>query len=219
MNTRFSTLAVLIITWLGLAFISLGCQFLSYLQYGSPGGVLFQDDFSDPTSGWSQMEAVQGSLAYLDGGYRIAVNQPYTQLWGSPGLKFTDSRVEVVASKVAGADDNLFGLICRNRRDAEFYAFVISSDGYYGIALAQDDQFHFLGTAAMAPSEAILQGTAANHLRADCMGPTLAFYVNGVLLYAVQDNTLPSGEAGLIAGAQASPGTAIQFDNFQVLRP
>ena len=165
------------------------------------------------------METSQGSLAYVDGGYRITVNQPHTQLWGSPGLKFTDSRVEVVASKVAGADDNLFGLTCRSRREAEFYAFVISSDGYYGVALAQDEQLHFLGMAAMAPSEAILQGTAANHLRADCIGSTLAFYVNGVLLYAVQDDTLASGEAGLIAGAQASPGTSILFDNFQVLRP
>jgi hypothetical protein len=209
MNTRFSALPALICTWLVMALISLGCQFFSYLQYGSPGGVQFQDDFSSQASDWSQMETSQGSLAYVDGSYRITVNQAHTQLWGTPGLKFADSRLEVVASKVGGADDNLFGLICRSRK----------SDGYYGIARVQDERFQFLDTDAMAPSEAILQGAATNHLRADCVGSTLAFYANGMKIAEVQDNALASGEVGLIAGAQTPAGAAILFDNFQVLKP
>jgi hypothetical protein len=218
-HARTSTILTFISVWLLINLASLGCQFFTYLQQGNPSGVLFQDDFSNPSSGWQQIESSEGSLVYVDEGYRISVNQPHTQVWSTPALNFTDSRVEVLASKVAGEDDNIFGIICRSKVESQFYAFVISSDGYYGIASTQGGRFEFLEKDGMSPSEVIVQGNHANHLRADCVGSTLGLYANGVKIPEVQDSTFTSGEVGLIAGTQGSPGTVIQFDNFQVLRP
>jgi len=65
----------------------------------------------------------------------------------------------------------------------------------------------------------IKTGLAVNHLRADCMGNTLTFYVNGFQLAQVQDSTLASGDIGLLAGTFAQPGVDVVFDNFVVLQP
>lgn len=210
---------MLILAGLVISLVSLGCQFLNFLQEGNPSGILFMDDFSNPTSGWKQVDAPQGNLAYLMGGYQIEVNQPFSQIWSTPGLKFSDARIEVVASKLSGEDDNFFGIICRQQEINQFYALVISSDGYYGIARFQDSGLQLLGKNAMAPSEAILQGSTTNHLSAECVGDVLRLAVNGQVVYEVQDAAYSKGEVGLIAGSQATPGVTIVFDDFQVFKP
>ena len=78
-----------------------------------PSDVLFQDDFSDPSSGWDRVVTETGETDYMDGVYRIYANQPGTDIWATPGLHFTDVRIEVDAAKVGGPDDNDFGVICR----------------------------------------------------------------------------------------------------------
>jgi len=189
------------------------------VQPGNPLGVLFRDDFSSFSGGWKQVETPQGSLTYLNGGYQITVNQPYAQIWSTPRLEFKDTRVEVLAYKTGGQDDNIFGIICRKQDTRQFYALVISSDGYYGIARVQDTSFQFLGKEAMQPGEAIGQGAVVNRLRADCVGNVLRLFANGEMLTEVQDAAYSAGEVGLIAGAQGSPGTVILFDDFQVFKP
>jgi hypothetical protein len=71
----------------------------------------------------------------------------------------------------------------------------------------------------MLPSEAINQGEATNHIRADCVGEQLSLYINGALVtQAVATNWL-GGDVGLIAGTYDKPGTNILFENFSVLLP
>jgi hypothetical protein len=202
-----------------LSLAALACQLLSLASLNQPGSVLFQDDFSDATSGWKQVRLAEGEAVYQSGAFRITVTAPNTYLWSTPGLSFTDTRIEVVALKAGGTENNVFGVICRYQEDMQFYAFLISSDGYYGIAKYQAGQLRMLGTQGMPPADAIQQGNAANHLRADCTANVLAFYVNGVQVAAYQDDDFSSGGAGLIAGAIDTPSTDIIFDNFSVQKP
>ena len=65
----------------------------------------------------------------------------------------------------------------------------------------------------------INMGMAINHLRADCIGNTLTFYVNGFPISQVNDATLTSGEVGLLAGTFDEGGVDIIFDQFIVLQP
>src|SRR4030042_2615043 len=195
------------------------CQFLAVFQSSAAGNVLFQDDFSQANSGWSQAQLTQGSTGYSEGGYKIYVNEPHTEIWGYPGLHFKDTRIEGEAAKASGLNDNIFGVICRYQEGKGFYAFLISSDGYYGIARYQDGRFDMLGAQAMPPTEKIRQGNASNHLRADCAGTRLALYVNGEMLIEQEDKALSSGDIGLIAGALDTPGAEIWFDNFTALVP
>jgi hypothetical protein len=206
-----------------LALISLSCanipQLINPLRI-EPGEVQFQDDFSDPTSGWVRRNEKQiGNLDFVNQGYQIYVKQNHTILWSGPGLKFRDVRIEVDATKIEGPDNNDFGIVCRARDQHNYYFLVISSDGYYGIGKVVEGEQQLIGMNDMPPNEYILQGQQTNHLRADCVGNNLSLYVNGFHLVTVQDTEFASGDSGLVAGTFEQPGTRIHFDNFSVLMP
>lgn len=184
-----------------------------------PSNILFQDDFADPTSGWDQINEENGITDYTDGAYRIFVNTIGTDVWANPGLSFNDVRVEADATKVGGDDDNDFGVICRYQGPENFYFFIISSDGYYGIGKVSGGQQKLIGMESMPPSEIILKGDATNHLRADCIGSKLSLYVNDQFLVQAEDSEFTSGDVGVMAGTLESPGTDIRFDNFVVSKP
>ncbi len=184
-----------------------------------PSNVLFQDDFSDPNSGWDRVSVDDGITDYGDGVYRIFVNTVNSDVWANPGLDFSDARVEVDATKVGGDDNNDFGVICRYQDAENYYFFIISSDGYYGIGKVSGGAQQLIGMESMPPSEVILQGGATNHMRADCIGSKLSLYVNGEFLDQYEDSDFASGDVGLLAGSIDAAGTDIHFDNFVVLKP
>ena len=181
--------------------------------------VLFQDDFSDPNSGWDKIATEGGITNYEDGIYRIFVDQASTDVWANPGLDFSDVIIEVSAKKVGGADDNDFGVLCRSVDTNNFYFFIISSDGYYGIGKVVDGQQSLIGMDAMEPSEVIKKGEEMNWLHAECVGSRLALWVNDQKIKQVEDTQFTQGDVGLIAGSFDTPGTDIHFDNFSVRKP
>jgi hypothetical protein len=213
----------LIAIFLTLSLLSYACQMLP--TSGDPsqvssGGILFQDNFADPNSGWDDLpDSNKGALEYQDGKYRIYNALPYQMLWASPGLQFGDVHVEVDATQGEGPLDDNFGIICRSIDKDNFYFFTISADGYYGIGKVKKGIQQLLGMPAMPPSEVIRQGMATNHLRADCIGNELSFYVNDVPLSKVQDVDFPNGGVGLLAGTFATPGVEVYFDNLKVYKP
>jgi len=182
------------------------------------GTTLFKDDFSAPTSGWDRTKFAEGIMDYDGGGYRILVNALQANFWSTPHKDFADVRIEVDAGKLAGPDENRIGLICRYNV-SDYYFFIISSDGYYGLGIFTKGKAALLGQSQMQFSDKINQGTAINHLRADCNGNTLTFFANGTQLAQVHDSTLTHGDCGLLAGTFNKPGVDIVFDNFLVVKP
>ncbi|MCC6260208.1 MAG: hypothetical protein IT311_05035 [Anaerolineales bacterium] len=182
------------------------------------GSVLFQDDFSKPTTGWDRLQAAEGIMDYDGGGYRMLVNSLKTNFWSTPRLNLSDVRIEVDSGKLAGPDENRIGLICRFN-GTDYYFFLLSSDGYYGIGIYTGGLGVLLGQSEMQPSTNIHTGLAVNHLRADCIGNTLTFFVNGIQVAQAQDATLKQGDVGLLAGTFSTPGVDVVFDNFVVLQP
>jgi hypothetical protein len=184
-------------------------------------GTLLQDDFSDPNSGWDRVSVDEGSTDYQDGGYRIFVNTENYSIWANPNQSsYTDVSVEVDAHKIGGPDDNEYGLVCRHADPGNFYAAVISSDGFFGFYRRIDSgNFEGLGTGQFEPSDAINLGSETNHIRLDCVGSTLTLYANGELLGEASDSGIASGDVGLYAGTFETAGTDILFDNFVVRQP
>jgi hypothetical protein len=180
---------------------------------------LFQDDFSDTSSGWNQISTDQGATEYADGVYRIFVNQTNMDIWSKPSEEYGDVRIEVDALKVGGDRDNRFGVICRAVDENDFYTFIISSDGYFGIGKIKGEDYQLIGMDALQRSDAIKLGSELNHIRADCIGKNLTLYVNGQRLVSVEDLEFALGGVGLIAGTYDIPGTDIRFDNFVVYQP
>lgn len=200
-----------------LLILTLACSSLSGGEADS--SVLYRDDFSDTSSGWDRVQTDEGLTDYDNGQYRILVNQSQHDYWANPGRSFTDVQVEADATKAAGPDDNDFGLICRYQDTENFYAFLISSDGYYAIMKYSGGNSQILGADAMLSTDAVNQGNGTNHLRADCVGDSLSLYANGELLHSVTDADYASGDVGLIAGTFDAVGADIVFDDFVVYQP
>jgi len=196
------------------------CSSCSVFELPEEAGVLlFQDDFSSTNSGWDRSKAETYVTDYDNGAYRIEVFQKNHEAWALPGLNFSDVIIEVSATKTNGPEDNVFGILCRYRDPQNFYFFLISSDGYAGIGLYHDGKRTLLSGDSLLPSEAIVQASATNTLKVQCVEDTLTLDVNGSLVYEVQSNTLKNGDVGLIAGTYEHSGIIVLFDNFSVRNP
>jgi hypothetical protein len=199
------------------ALLLAGCSVLSMPQ----GDVYFQDDFSNPFTGWDRVKASDGVTDYAGGAYRIFSATADYYMWATPGRKFpNDVRIEVDATKQGGPDADVFGVLCRYQDENNFYIFMISGDGQAGIAKrSAAGDLSMLSDVSLQPHPDIRRGLATNHLRADCSGTSLALYVNDVLAATAADSEFSGGDAGLWLGAYDRPGSDISFDNFSVRKP
>jgi hypothetical protein len=181
------------------------------------GDILYQEQFEDNTTGWARVSNDNGIMDYDGGGYRILVRQPKLNFWSTPEKHFNDVRVEADVIKLNGPDENRMGLMCRYQ-NGNYYFFIISNDGFYVIGKFIGGQAILLGQNEMQASEMIQTGTM-NHLRADCVGNTLTFYINFTQVAVALDADLLAGDVGVLAGAFSAPGVDVLFDNFLVLQP
>ena len=206
-----------------LALATIACQYSSpFAPTPTPvpqsGETLFFDDFTNPTTGWERFTSAEGTMDYDGSGYRFLVNALDANFWSTPGQSFKDVRMEVDVAKLSGPDENRIGLLCRFVEN-NYYFFMVSSDGYYTIGKYIGGNVIQLGQSEMQFNESIHQGLAVNHLRADCKGSTLIFFVNGTPVAKAEDSDLAEGDVGLLAGTFAQPGVDVIFDNFVVLQP
>lgn len=182
----------------------------------------------DKAGGWDAFDvqteatpaAIQGSSSFEDGRLLLSVDIPNGYIWTTPITPSlaSDVMIAVEAEKTDGSSDNLFGVICRYKDGRNFYFFVISSDGHFGIGKVKDGKYSLLNRWDYPPSEAIKQGEHSNILEATCKGDTLSFSVNGTWLDTQKDADLTTGNIGLIAAALEST-TTIAFDNLSVKGP
>jgi len=184
---------------------------------GSPGAILYHDEFANNSSGWDRVANDGGIMDYDSGGYRILVRQPKMNFWATPQKNFGNVRVEADVTKLNGPNENRVGLMCRYR-GGDYYFFIISNDGFYAIGKFIGGQTLLLGQEQMVTSDLILSNSL-NHLRADCTGNTLTFYVNFNQVASVQDSDFPSGDVGVLAGSFTQPGVDVVFQNFVVIQP
>jgi hypothetical protein len=203
------------------------CQGLPFLglfssqttQSSAAQNTLYFDDFSDSTSGWDRLRNADGVTDYDNGHYLIQIDRPNIDYFANPSKSFIDVRVEVEANRDSGDVDNEYGIICRFKGKNDFYAGLISSDGYYGIFKIKGGEYYLLGMDAMAKSLVIKPNSEINLVRLDCKGSNLTLYVNGIQLDSRKDTDFVEGDVGLLAGTYANPGLKVIFDNFVVMQP
>ena len=181
----------------------------------SKGAKLYSETFADSTSGWDDWDRSGKSRGgYENGKYFIEMLGTDQMSWGNGYQTFDDFVIEVDSSKVAGPDDNAFGIILRYVDSDNFYIFAASSDGQYQFGYYLDNTW--TEVISWTPSDAVKQGNTSNKLSVACKGNHFILSINGMVVEDLTDDTLSSGDIGLLAFAGSEAGVKITFDNLNV---
>ena len=214
--------------WLSLVIVAVlaaGCRSTSAEPdtCDDPPQILFFDDFNgEQDCGWATYNRGGGIAAIENASMQLTVSQPGQIWWTNPTRNFDDVIIRAEARQVSRPNDNAYGLICRYQDPKNFYAFLVSGDGYYVIAKYQsgsENVIYLTENGQFQPSEAIHTGVASNELLASCIGNQLSLEVNGTPLITVTDPTFVTGDIGLAASTLQAETGVIEFDNVQVSAP
>lgn len=182
--------------------------------------VLFKDNFTNPSSGWSRSRNSKYTLEYKNGKYHVLINEQDSgqATWISNTYK--DMSVEVDTQETTGPNDGLIGVSCRNTDDGRMYSFEYSQDGSYGIyKYSKDGSAQALDENSLNPNTVVQGGI--NHLEGVCAGDVLTLLLNGQVLLQVEDSDYTSGGTGMIvrSGPSGDTGLDVLFSNYLVKGP
>jgi hypothetical protein len=182
------------------------------------GEVLFQDDFSDPNSGWKVDANETTTREYVDRQFRIFVNNDeFSYVYPSTYVEqsFGDVRMELDVQRISGDDSSSVYLICRRADQDNFIAVDVDFEGEARIAqIVQDEQEVIVEQEGIAGLQ-----DGVNQLRLDCIGNTVTFFLNGQQILSAEAGGPAEGGVGFAAGGAGSGQSDFRFDNLFVYRP
>jgi hypothetical protein len=195
--------------------------------YLSITSVIFEDDFSNPNSGWLVASEADAKAEYLNGRYRL-LNKKDGYSWGVRNLEIgqLDDFVFEVDAQWYGTSSsyNYYGIVFRVQDNDNYYVFYVSSgDGTYAIDKKVKGTVSEL--KGWTKSTYTKKGTAVNRLKVVCQGSQISVYVNDSLLTTISDSSLSRGYIGLMVGKGAStysltvPDADAVFDNLKISAP
>jgi tRNA A-37 threonylcarbamoyl transferase component Bud32 len=175
------------------------------------GRVLWDDDFSDPNSGWYSGTNADGTIEYRAGEYFIEVIPDTRIIWVYLGENVSDVEISV-DMRVANPTGNTgHGVLCRYQDVDNFYGLEISEDGYYTIWRRQNADYTFL--VDWEYFEGLDQGHPIR-LTASCVDDRLTLSADGVLIAEANDSVFATGDIGLLVETYDVGNALIAFDNF-----
>ena len=176
--------------------------------------IVYQDDFEDPTSGWSVGETEQAAKAYVDGTYEIAIKESHQWAYSPvPGMDFLDFTLDVDV-RVQTESSGYFAVIYHHADWDNYYMFAVSNDGKYTLRMTKDGKWSIL--VDWTDLSGTFKEKETNHLELVAQGSTFSFFLNRKLVLEETDNTFQGGRIYLAAAAFAKPGIAVRFDNLVV---
>ena len=204
---------LLIVTMLACSTISnLGVQ-------PTPNTVLFEEtEFVDAC----KAESTSDVERFAENGQFVmqVVTPSYVGWTECTDTEYADFIAEVDATQVSGPDNNAYGIILRYGLQADdFYAFLISGDGYYAFTVDGANRTDPEFLAEWKESSVINKGKQTNHLKVAAVGSSMKYYVNNQLLGEVQDNRFATGTLGFFVGTIDEGNVKVAFDNLRVSKP
>ena len=167
------------------------------------GEILFQDDFSDSTSGWSTAVFEEGEAGYVEGAYRIFAKQAGRQVSSEiEGPKVRGLRLEFEATQLAGTSGDRVGARCFTDvgSDAGYILGIAPAEQGYFIAAFRGDDFRLVASSGEGVDAVLPQGEE-NELRVECVASpdapiVLTLGVNGEALVRAEDEETTRGFDG-----------------------
>lgn len=181
------------------------------------GKVLLTEAFEDPKADtW----AIGKSSTIADGLLHLTALRRSVNVSGAKAdIDVADVSVEAdMSTDMEAGDDATYGVMCRWQFDAKgnsknYYAFSIAPNGYASISTVTG----FLWQAADAV-DAVKGGTdSINRVRGDCIGDELTLYVNGIKVKTLTDDTIATGDVGVILENYSLPASNVDVDDVKVI--
>jgi hypothetical protein len=186
----------------------------------SDSNILYQDDFTNPATGWSEDKFDNYFIGYHEPEYyHIEITSPNskTTVFEPQKRSFGDFTVELqvltVSKKTAATGDFRYGL-----------AFRRSGDQYYAFTISPRTKKWFVLKSSPSGITVLTEGTDENihdldnddTLRVDAQGPNFLFHLNEQLVGQATDAEYASGEIGFYVESFDSVNTHIHFDKLTI---
>ena len=169
----------------------------------------YNDNFSNPASGWPVESDPDYSIDYWNGEYRITVN-PGWIAWSTKDFGVSDYKAEVDARIMQGPTGGL--ALVFGATDDGFYVFEVS-EGYFGLWRIESGPWTWTTLIDWTLSAAILPGYQTNHLKVERTGSNITMYANGQTLGSVSDGIYTGSGVGMASEAFSEYFDG-RFDNF-----
>lgn len=186
----------------------------------SGGDLLYHDNFTDPTSGWTEDKFDNYFIGYHEPEYyHVEVTSPnYKTIVFAPGKESSDNftlelKVLTSSTKTSPAGDFRYGVAFRRSGD-QYYAFTISPRTKKWYVLKSTP--NALTVLKEGTDEDIQDLDKEATLRVDAKGSSLAFHINGRLIDQITDEDYSRGEIGFYVESFDSPNTHVHFDDLVV---
>ncbi len=184
--------------------------------FGSVGEILVEDDFTAPDV-WRGYELENGRVTVANGHITLALDQADGLIYGfRPSPILDDFYAEITASPNFCQPQDEYGLMVRiTGARLNHYRFAISCDGKAelrrvvnnrGTVLAEWQREFMLPTSF--PSNSTL-GVLVQ-------GSSLRFFVNGNLVYSVEDAIISEGAFGVYARAGGGGPISVNFSDLVI---
>ncbi|MCL4298894.1 MAG: serine/threonine protein kinase [Anaerolineae bacterium] len=190
---------------------------------GLDGEILFEDDFSSNQNDWptgpQEDEYGVTNTEFVDGRYRMTQEAKQgVFVWNNLADTEYDNfifSVEATPVEKKVASNFAYGLTLReNVDDANLYAFEVNSDGYYMVSVLYNGEWETLVEWAESP---VINREGTNQLTVKAAGSSFTFYVNGIEVASLEDDTLSSGAIGVALDLYEEGDKAtVDFDNLVI---
>ena len=192
-----------------------------------PAGLLYQDDFSNPESGWPIVDVDNYRFGYHPPDfYHVEAKSPHATLPVFRGMNFGDVSVETTAlvdHTTTETGDYRYGLALR-RSGGQYYAFTVSprkkswqitKHSPTGVKVLTEGTLDLL--QGFAPKG--VTPDKKDDLRVEAVGANFAFFVNGRNVAHVSDAEYASGDVGFIVETVDEPLVHVHYDSLVISKP
>ena len=177
----------------------------------------YQDDFSDPNSGWDDTSDRYTSKQYGNAKYYIEVTTSNLTAWGLANRDVANFRLEVEATQESGSSNSDYGVLFRFEDHENYYRFDISGEGYFLLSKFYQGEWSTL--VPLTASSALRLGQSTNKLMVEAIGEQIRVFANGVQLAEAKDSSLPHGNFGFFANTLSDPSLTVSYDNIELWIP
>lgn len=201
---RFFIFAILVTVLLAVFRLSRMVTNWHYVVPAAPGELLYVETFDNASDEW---ESAQGSLSsqVIDGAIRLGVDNEGAGIFSTANPYFRNFDVEVETRLVDGPLNNTYGVVFRQLDLQNYYAFFISSSGYYYVGRISDGSTKALHN--WHRSETIhTEIGAVNMLRVVGYEDRFQFFINGEQVELCIPNQ-PDAESTPLATGECRDGT------------